>query len=101
MNFGTHMFCRGKTIFFDQQDKRFSFMRTFLLLLVGILGIAFAPLAFAAEAHAAGASAHAEHAEGGIPLYAAPIAKFGPLVLTNSMVVTWIVALVLIFRARR
>ncbi len=77
-------------------------MRTFLLFLVGVLGIAFAPLAFAAEGHAVAAPAgHAEHAEKeGIPLYAAPVAKFGPLVLTNSMVITWAVAILLIIGAQ-
>ena len=40
---------------------------------------------------------HAEHAtEEGIPLYAKPIFSIGPLPVTNSMIITWVVALLLI-----
>src|SRR5688500_13484761 len=47
---------------------------------------------------AAGAGEHAAHE--GLPLYAEEIAKVGPLPITNSMVVSWIVALALILFAR-
>jgi len=51
------------------------------------------------EGHAAEGGEHAEaHA---LPLYAVPLFHIGPLPVTNSMVVTWIVALGLILFARR
>lgn len=81
--------------------------------------IFFAPLAVSAAEnpapageHAAAASAAVEHAtgehgaaahaekEGGIPLYATPLFHLGPLPVTNSMVVTWTVALLLILGAQ-
>lgn len=52
----------------------------------------------AEKAHAAVAE-HAEKEEG-IPLYATPIFHIGPLPVTNSMVVTWTVALLLILGAQ-
>jgi F-type H+-transporting ATPase subunit a len=81
-----------------------------LLLFVAV----FAPLAAAEHAAsaepAAVASAHGDvpagHAEGashaahGLPLYAPTVFRLGPLPVTNSMVVTWIVALGLILSAR-
>src|SRR5665213_2214718 len=45
-------------------------------------------------------AAHAEKAEKELPLYAPPIGHIGPLVISNSMVVSWIVALGLIIFAR-
>jgi F-type H+-transporting ATPase subunit a len=61
-----------------------------------------APAVAAQEpAHAAGDSGHAEDAEHHeLPLYAVPVFHIGPLPVTNSMIVTWIVALGLIFFAR-
>lgn len=55
----------------------------------------------AAEAHAA-ATGHAtgEKAESGLPLYASPVYHIGPLPVTNSMIVTWAVALLLIIGAQ-
>ena len=59
---------------------------------------------------AAEPGAHAEHAEEGLTAYAPPIfwgiggdpetKKIGPLAMTNSMIVTWIVALGIIIFAR-
>src|SRR4051812_14306304 len=50
------------------------------------------------------AKATAEHAKGeheeGIPPYATPIFHIGPLAVTNSMIVTWVVALILIVGAQ-
>ena len=45
-------------------------------------------------------AAHAESAHHGLPLYAVEIGKIGGLPITNSMVVTWIVALGIILVAR-
>ena len=52
-----------------------------------------------AEAVHAAVAEHAEKEEG-IPLYATPIFHIGPLPVTNSMVVTWTVALLLILGAQ-
>ena len=57
-----------------------------------------------AEAHAEAAGAHAEGADGhaeegghhGLTPNAVPIFRLGPLVVTNSMLVTWVVALIII-----
>lgn len=49
------------------------------------------------DAHAA--MAHEEHEHHGIPT-AAPQFKLGPLLITNSMILTWVVALGLIFFAQ-
>lgn len=50
------------------------------------------------------AGAHAEavghEAHEGLPLYAVEIGRLGPLPVTNSMVVTWLVALLVILSAR-
>jgi F-type H+-transporting ATPase subunit a len=82
-----------------------SFVR---LTLMAVL-VCFAPMALTAAenaAHnapgveAARASAEGgEHAEG-IPLYATPVFELGPLKVTNSMIVTWTVALLLILGAQ-
>jgi len=77
-----------------------------ILLMVAVF--AFLPLAgFSAEAaHAAGAdAAHAAgaHAEGehhGLPLYAVPVKSIGGFGITNSMIVSWVVALALIVFAQ-
>ncbi len=49
--------------------------------------------------HASADHAHAEHHE--LPLYAVPVFKVMGLPVTNSMIVTWVVALALILFARR
>jgi F-type H+-transporting ATPase subunit a len=49
----------------------------------------------ATETHAAAA----EHHEG-LPLYATPLFKIGPVMVTNSMLVSWVVALLLIIGSR-
>jgi F-type H+-transporting ATPase subunit a len=81
-------------------------------ILLAIAVFSFLPLAgFSAEAqtntpgHAtegtpaqAHGDTHEEHS--GLPLYAVPLFKLGPLAVTNSMVVTWIVALTLIIFAQ-
>lgn len=65
-----------------------------------------AALAGAAGAHATPAEgtpaqAHAEHGEQhGLPLYAVPLKDFGWFKITNSMVVTWVVAVLLIVFAQ-
>ena len=51
--------------------------------------------ATAAAGHAT-AAAHAEHATEGLPPAAPVLFKVGPLPITNSMVLTWIVALLLV-----
>src|SRR5687768_18581349 len=48
-----------------------------------------------AQAHT---EAHAEHH--GLPLYAVPLVDLGFLKITNSMVVTWVVAILLILFAQ-
>jgi F-type H+-transporting ATPase subunit a len=53
----------------------------------------------AADAHADHIE-HGESAEKGLPLYATPIFRLGPLVVTNSMIVTWTVAILLIIGAQ-
>src|SRR3954470_18127945 len=58
-----------------------------------------APTGDAKPIHAAEAHAGGEHNEG-LPLYATPIFKLGPLPVTNSMLVTWVVAFLLIIGAR-
>ena len=45
-------------------------------------------------------AAHGEHAEHGLPAAAVKIGHVGPLPITNSMVVTWVVAIGLILFAR-
>src|SRR5688572_15787532 len=54
------------------------------------------------EAHTA-AAAHADDhggGGGGLPLYATPVFDFGFFKVTNSMLVSWVVALLLIIGAR-
>lgn len=82
-------------------------------ILLAVAVFSFLPLAgFSAEAQTNAAMGHAtegtpaqahgdtheEHS--GLPLYAVPLFKLGPLAVTNSMVVTWIVALALIVFAQ-
>lgn len=82
-----------------------------MLLLVAALGLplwaaehATAPADPAAvaghEASASGEGGHGEHASHGLPLYAPEIFHLGPLPVSNSMLVTWIVALGIILFAR-
>lgn len=52
--------------------------------------------AAAAVGHAAGEAAHAEHASEGLPPAAPVLFHIGPLPVTNSMVLTWVVALLLV-----
>ena len=51
-------------------------------------------------ASAPGEGGHGEHAAPGLPLYAPEIFHVGPLPVSNSMLVTWIVALGIILFAR-
>ena len=53
--------------------------------------------AVVADAHGADGEAAEHH---GLTDYAVPLFKFGPLVITNSMVVTWIVAALLILTSQ-
>jgi F-type H+-transporting ATPase subunit a len=62
--------------------------------------LAFAPLAGMNCARAAEAAVGAEPAEHGLPSSAVNIGHLGPLPITNSMVVTWVVALFLIVFAQ-
>jgi F-type H+-transporting ATPase subunit a len=71
--------------------------------------VCFAPLALTAAdtaghnspgAEAAKASAEGGEKAEGIPLYATPVFELGPLKVTNSMIVTWTVALLLIVGAQ-
>src|SRR5262245_14648947 len=76
-----------------------------LALLIGFFpvgfGVAAAPAAEAAKAGAAAGLAKEEGVkEHGLPSAAVPLFKVGPLPVTNSMVVTWVVALGLIIFAR-
>jgi F-type H+-transporting ATPase subunit a len=87
---------------------------TFFLLLAGLIGWAAwaAPSLMPAPAQVAAAAGHQEseeHADGGhgdhhghheMPLYAVEVFKIGPFPVTNSMIVTWIVALALIVSIR-
>lgn len=74
-------------------------IRTFLALTTWAW---FSLAGFAAEhgAHAVEASAHAEHASEGLPTAAPVLFHVGPLPVTNSMVVTWAVALLLVLTVR-
>jgi F-type H+-transporting ATPase subunit a len=54
----------------------------------------------AAESHAEAGAEHAEHASG-LPPDAPVLFQVGPLPVTNSMVVTWVVALALVVAVRR
>ena len=74
-------------------------IRTFLALTTWAW---FSLAGFAAEhgAHAAEAAAHAEHASEGLPTAAPVLFHVGPLPVTNSMVVTWVVALLLVLAVR-
>ena len=53
-------------------------------------------MGLAAEHVAQGAAEHAEHAAEGLPTAAPILFHFGPLPVTNSMVLTWVVALLLV-----
>jgi len=79
-------------------------MQIFRILLAVLL---FSLLPFGQEAWAAAAQPGAEHAAGaheaehhGLPLYAVPLLDLGFFKITNSMVVTWIVAVLLIIFAQ-
>lgn len=78
----------------------------FLRILLTVLFFSVAPilqLAVAAEAHATGEHAVAAHGEGehhGLPLYAVPVVELGAFKITNSMIVTWLVAIGLIIFAQ-
>jgi F-type H+-transporting ATPase subunit a len=81
-------------------------MALFRLILV-VAVMFFSPLGLdAAEqtvihaATRAEAPAHAAEAHEGLPLYAVPLFKIGPLPVTNSMLVSWVVAILLIIGAR-
>ena len=69
-------------------------MRFFKLIFASLILFGCALSGVAAEG-AAGAPAHHE-----LPLYAVPLFNIGPLPVTNSMLVTWVVALVLIVFAQ-
>lgn len=82
-----------------------------LRLIVFAAVILFSPLGLSAAEHAAEAAEHgtaADHAgaaaghekHAGLPLYAIPVFKLGPLAVTNSMLVSWVVAILLIIGAR-
>ena len=73
-------------------------MRLIRFILALSMGAWLGLSAFAAETEAAGA-AHAEHAEG-LPAAAPVVFNVGPLPVTNSMIVTWIVALLLVIAVR-
>ena len=86
-------------------------MRRFRIILASLLfavGLLLAPAATAGEpagavvgaAEAASAVSHGEHAGHGLPEAAVKLGHLGPLPITNSMVVTWIVALGLVIFAR-
>jgi F-type H+-transporting ATPase subunit a len=76
----------------------------FWLLMVGAPVLSFAADHAGTTAEVGGApdpaAAHAEHAQHGISQKAVEIGHLGPLPITNSMVVTWIVALGLIIFAQ-
>ena len=67
------------------------------ILLCAIL-VGLPLMGFSAEATAP--AAPAAHAEEGLPASAVEIGRIGPLRITNSMVVTWIVAIGLIVFAQ-
>lgn len=56
------------------------------------------PVITAADEHATSAHVDAEHH--GLPLYAVPVIDVGGFKITNSMIVTWVVALLLIIFAQ-
>ncbi len=77
-----------------------------ILAFIAVLGLAWAawsaeapPAAEAAQAGAAPAE-HAEKAEHGLPQAAVPLFRIAGLPVTNSMVVTWVVAAALLVFAR-
>jgi F-type H+-transporting ATPase subunit a len=65
-----------------------------VILILALLG--FAPLAGRCADAAGGTAAPAEHAESGLPAKAGAVFKIGEFPVTNSMIVTWIVALLVI-----
>jgi F-type H+-transporting ATPase subunit a len=78
-------------------------MRVFRLILIWLLLAGLPVAGFCVEAPTAEGSAtaeHAAHAEHGISQKAGVIGHLGPLPITNSMIVTWVVALGLIAFAR-
>src|SRR5688500_11997800 len=86
-------------------------MPLFRLILVAAL-MFLAPLGLAAADPAAqpalttadpthpAATAPAKEEHHGLPLYATPVFNLGPLMVTNSMLVSWVVAILLIVWAR-
>ena len=78
---------------------RRSYLVPILLLAASLAFGGFASAAFGAEATHAAAE---EHAEGGhhLPLKPDVLFHIGPLMVTNSMVVTWFVAAVILISAR-
>jgi len=88
-------------IFLEKPDKM-RLIRTICLSLLLVAGLPWAGHA-AAVVEAAAKSAEVAgktEAPEGLPLYSVEIARIGPLPITNSMVVTWVVALALILFAR-
>lgn len=78
-------------------------MRVIRLILIWLLLAGLPVAGFCVEAPTAEGSAtaeHAAHAEHGISQKAGVIGHLGPLPITNSMIVTWVVALGLIAFAR-
>jgi F-type H+-transporting ATPase subunit a len=82
---------------------------TIFLLLAGLVGWAAWAAPGPLVASAADLQESAGHADGGhgdhhghheMPLYAVEVFKIGPFPVTNSMIVTWVVALALILSAR-
>lgn len=79
-------------------------MRLLRVILLAALLARLPALALCAEPAEAGAQSGAKHEEAGLPQAAEEIGKiptpFGPFIITNSMVVTWIVAAGLIVFAQ-
>ena len=80
-------------------------------ILLMLVVFSLMPLAaFSADAHGAAthgaplegtpAQAHADSGHHGLPLYAVPLKDFGFFKITNSMLVTWVVAILLIIFAQ-
>ncbi len=68
----------------------------FLRILTAALAAGLLPFAGWAAEHAAAAHEGAEHAAEGLPTAAPVLFHVGPLPVTNSMVLTWVVALILV-----
>src|SRR5436190_3810491 len=74
-------------------------MLRFKIILISLFFAVMPLVGFSAEA-VSKAAPHAEHAEEGLPASAVEIGHIGSFPITNSMVVTWIVALGLIIFAQ-